>query len=244
MKVHVYGPESGKLLPLVEANEHLSLVESDPDVLICYGGDGTLLRAERQWPGLPKVPIRNSRVGNRMMAHPPEEILDRLAQGALHATDFIKLRCTLRKKNDTSDAAVLVAMNEIHLQHGRTNAAVRYALWIDDHPFEGSEEIVGDGFVISTPFGSTAYYHKVSGGIFYAGLGIAFKYTRESISHIVVPESTVIRAQLTRGPAILAYDNAAQTYALEAGDELLVSKHPEPATLLTWSPVKCPSKTI
>ena len=92
--VTLFGAEADSLRSEFEPYDGLTLVDDDPDIVVCYGGDGTLLSAEHRWPGVPKVPIRNSRRGNRMMGHPVNEVVQRLADGALAETTFIKLRCT------------------------------------------------------------------------------------------------------------------------------------------------------
>lgn len=240
MNIVLYGADATELRPIIDKTASLELVEENPDVVICYGGDGTLLSAEHKWPGLPKVPIRNSRLGNRMISRPPEDVIERLASGDLVPTEFIKVRCSLRLKGE-DDSLILRAMNEFNVQHRRTNAAVRYKIWFDGKAFEQGEEIIGDGFVVSTPFGSTAYYRQITRGIFYVGLGVAFKFTGDIINHVVVPETAEIRAEITRGPAILAYDNWPQFVTLDTGAQLVLTKDPEPARILTWAPMIHPS---
>ena len=238
MNVALFGIDTEKIRPDLAAHASLTIVEDNPSAVICFGGDGTLLTAELRWPGVPKVPIRNSRRGHRMLAHPPSEIIGRLAQGTLVPTEFLKLSCTV-KGNGAHPP--LAAMNEFNIQVDRPNSAIRYAFWIDDEPFERGVEIIGDGFVVSTPFGSTAYYRQITRGIFYAGLGIAFKYTSELTNHLVVPENSIIRARITRGPAVLGFDNSPNAVPLETGDELLICKDPAPAVILTLAPMRRPS---
>lgn len=241
IQASLFGPDAEDLRPEIAKWPSIHLVESDPDVTICYGGDGTLLSAELQWPGIPKVPIRNSRRGNRCIAHPADQVIERLAQGTLTQTEFLKLECQLRRRDHDDPAAVLCAMNEFNLHMGHFNAAVRFKLWVNDEPFEDGSEIIGDGLVVSTPFGSTAYFKQITHGIFHTGLGVAFKYTTAYVNHLVVPQDSVIRAVITRGPTGLAYDNSPEHYDLNEGDELVLSKSADPAILLTWDAMKYPS---
>ena len=44
-------------------------VTEKPDVILTYGGDGLLPGSEREWPGVPKPPPRNSRPGQKRQAH-------------------------------------------------------------------------------------------------------------------------------------------------------------------------------
>lgn len=241
MNTILFGAEADSLRPLVERNPALKLVSAYPDVIVCYGGDGTLLSAELRWPGVPKVPIRNSRRGNRCIPHPAEAVIARMAEGSLARTQFMKIECAVLFKGSEAPARRLSSMNEFNIHMGHINAAVRFKLWLDGDPYLDGREILGDGLVVSTPFGSTAYFTQITRGIFHAGLGIAFKNTTELTSHVIVPETTVVRILITRGPSVLAFDNSPEYIDLGEGDVLEVRKHDQCATILTWDPVAHPT---
>ncbi len=239
MRVVLRGPDAQQIRKDIERYPNLEIVSESPEVVVCYGGDGTLLSAELEWPSVPKVPIKHSLRGNRCIAHPPDEVIARVADGSLVRTEYTKLRCSVAK-NDGEDLA-LTAMNEFSVHMARINAAVRFRLWIDGEPYNSGREVLGDGFVVSTPFGSTAYFNHITRGFFHHGIGIAFKSTSEHTNHIVIEEEAVVRILIARGPAILAYDNSHDYFDLDQSDELTIRKHTEPAVLLTWSEMKYPS---
>jgi len=241
MKIQLFGADAGELRTEIGKHPSFTLVEENPDVIICYGGDGTLLSAERTWPGVPKAPIRNSRRGNRCMAHPHAEVIARLAAGTLARTEYLKIACAVRHTDRAEPAFRLTAMNEINVHMGRINSAVRFLLWLDDEPFHNGREILGDGLVVSTPFGSTAYFCHITRGVFHAGIGVAFQNTAEHVNHVVVPENVRVRVVITRGPATLAYDNSSEYFPIREGHELVLCKHAEPAVILTWQPMTHPS---
>lgn len=240
-KVLLFGERVQDIRAEFDRHPNLSVVEEDAGVVVCYGGDGTLLAAERKWPGTPKVPIRNSRRGNRCIAHPAPLVIERLADSSLVSTEYMKLECEVHPGGQAESSHCVIAVNEINVHMGRINSAVRFRLWCDDEPYGRDLEIIGDGFVVSTPFGSTAYFNHLTQGIFHAGLGIAFKATTEQTGHLVVHEDTVIRIAITRGPAILGYDNCPDYIPLNQGDVLLTRKHENPAILLTWDAMRHPS---
>jgi len=241
MNVMLFGAEADSLLPEIDKHAGLTVVETDPEVVVCYGGDGTLLSAEQKWPGIPKVPIRNSRRGIRCIAHPPQDVIAHLVDGKLVRTKYMKLSCEVWTHGDKAAAHVLAAMNEVNVHMAHINSAVRFRLWINDEDVADGDEIVGDGFVISTPFGSTAYFHQITRGVFHAGLGIAFKNTAWHTDHFVVPSDATAKVLITRGPAVLAFDNSTQYHDLAEGDRLVVKQHQQAAVLLTWQPMSHPS---
>lgn len=235
MNVALYGKESETLRPLVEAQSSLHIVEENPDVVVCFGGDGTLLAAELRWPSVPKVPLRNSRRGIRCIPDPPGEVIERLANDTLCPHHHLKLECSVSHASPDNAQQTLMAINEISVHKGKTNASVRFQVWFDDKPYgeETDHEIIGDGFLVCTPFGSTAYFNQITRGVFWSGIGMAFMYTHEHTNHVIVPEDTAVRARITRGPAILAHDNSSDYIELREGDELFVKKSAESAILLT-----------
>ncbi|HRI86817.1 MAG TPA: hypothetical protein PK869_01060 [Candidatus Hydrogenedentes bacterium] len=241
MRAILYGAEVDAIRPHVERHAEIEIVDSAPDVVVCYGGDGTLLSSELKWPGIPKVPIRNSRRGNRCIPHPAAQVIERLINGKLTRTEFVKIGCAVYGASSEVASHEFTAMNEFNVHMGHINLAVRFKIWLDNEPYDNGSEIIGDGFVVSTPFGSTAYFNQITRGVFHAGLGLAFKNITELTSHVIVPDTTVVRAVITRGPGVLAYDNAPDYIELKQGDRLEIRKHATPATVLTWATVARPT---
>jgi NAD kinase len=91
VKVLLFGAEVDTIRPEFAKYPRFDIVTEAPDVVVCYGGDGTLLSAEREWPSAPKTPIRNSLRGNRCIAHPAPDVIARLAHDELVRTEYMKL---------------------------------------------------------------------------------------------------------------------------------------------------------
>lgn len=244
MRTLLFGAEAETLRRHIETHPSLHLVEDRPDVVVCFGGDGTLLSAELRWPGVPKVPIRNSRRGHRCIPRPGADVIERLAQGTLVRTQFLKIACSVYAHGAAEPRCTATAMNEFNVHMGHINLAVRFKIWLNEEPYADGAEILGDGLVVSTPFGSTAYFNQITRGVFHAGLGIAFKNTTELTSHVIVPDSVTVVIVITRGPAVLAYDNAPEYIDLCEGDRIVVCKAAQPATLLTWEPMSHPTDSF
>ncbi|MDX1971373.1 MAG: hypothetical protein SFY68_02470 [Candidatus Sumerlaeia bacterium] len=208
-KAYLLGEHSQHIAPLVQSLG-ITLCQPDErevDFCICYGGDGTLLGAERVYPSVPKVPIRKR--PNFQEAEPEfRSILERVVSGKASKTFLPKLEARMSGKK-------LVAMNDVVLHNSRVVSAVRYRVEINGMaPFA---EVVGDGLVIATPFGSSAYYRAITNSIIHVGLGLAFNNSTEPVNHIVLSQDSHIRIQINRGPAVFAADNNPELWNLTDG---------------------------
>jgi NAD+ kinase len=221
-RILVLGRDSRTILPLV-LGAGFTVVEDAPDVVITYGGDGLLLHSEREWPGVPKLPLRNSRHGKKCEPRTVREALERLARGELVPVRHPKVRAEI-------GAEFRVGLNDIIVHNSRPISTVRCHVRIDGAAFGG--EIVGDGLVVATSFGSTAYYRSITRSVFHVGLGLAFNNCTEPVDHVVLPESAEIRVVITRGPAIVAADNDPNVIPMEEGGEVVIRRHESDAVIL------------
>lgn len=239
IKVLLFGKGSEILEPICNKFPQIELVQDHPDFIITYGGDGTLISAELNYPNLPKVPILNSSRGHRCIQHPPEYVIKRLAEGTLTPYRYTKLQCLIYINGKSTPDTTIESLNEVMVEKGKINSALRFKLWIDGISYQGDDrEILGDGFIISTPFGSTAYFSNVTRGIFWRGIGVAFMATNEPITHMVLPEEVLLQVKITRGPAILAYDNSPEFIPLHADDIIVARKSPNDAIIYSCGLIK------
>lgn len=188
-----------------------------PEACVCYGGDGTLLGAERAYPGLPKVPLRRNRQDSQYL-----ESLERILRGDRRVTYLMKLDARV-------EAHHLVALNDVILRNASVTSAVRCQVTIDGVRYFG--DIVGDGLVAATPYGSSAYFCAITNSIIHVGIGLAFNNTMESVNHLVVGSDSVIEVLVTRGPAMLAADNSHEQVNLVEGDRIVIRKSGERAEI-------------
>jgi NAD kinase len=221
-RVLVLGEETGGILSLVE-ERGFRVVSEDPEIVLTYGGDGLLLRSEEAWPGVPKLPLRNSRHGKKCRPDEIPRALDDLLAGRFRPVSYLKVRGEARGR-------LKVGLNDVVVHNARPTSAVRYRVRVDGD--ELGHEYVGDGVVVATPFGSTAYYRAITRGSFREGLGLAFNNSTEPVDHVVVPESAEIRVLVTRGPAILVADNQRDAIDLDDGDEVVIRRDPGRAVIL------------
>ena len=200
------------------------LVDADPDLVVSYGGDGTLMRAEAAWPGVPKLILRGSRVCKLCNAFPNEEALRRVAAGEYALRDVWKLEATI---GDTT----LIGLNDIAVHNNDPRHAIRYRLDISGQG-DLSHEIIGDGIVVATPFGSTGYYRSITHSFFELGIGLAFNNSTERFDHMVLRDDTVITVSIVRGPAAVYADNRTDGEVLHGGDSVVIRRSDKAARII------------
>lgn len=202
-------------------------VDSDPDLVVSYGGDGTLMRAEVAWPGVLKLILKGSKVCKLCNAFPNREVLRRVIAGEYTVRDVRKLEATV---GDTT----IVGLNDIAVHNDNPRHAIRYRLNISGQGDLG-HEIIGDGIVIATPFGSTGYYRSITHSFFELGIGLAFNNSTERFDHMVLRDDAVITATIVRGPASVYADNHADGMVLHEGDIITIRKSESIARIISVS---------
>lgn len=204
-----------------------SFVEENPEMVFCYGGDGTLLYSEREYPGVPKVMVKNSQTCNLCPNIEKDQIIEHVLAGNYTIVEHKKLSA---KVGET----VLAALNDVVIAHPSVNGAIRMRVKIDGKQY-GHDELVGDGVIFSTPIGSTGYYQTITRSNFDKGIGVAFNNMIHLISHVVIEETSKIEVEVVRGPGFLAVDNDTGGVELETGDVVEVFCAKETAKLVHFA---------
>ncbi|MDD3118780.1 MAG: hypothetical protein PHQ27_06360, partial [Victivallales bacterium] len=64
--------------------------------------------------------------------------------------------------------------------------------------------------------------------------------TTEPTTHLVLPEQSVIKIEITRGPAIMVADNSPERVRLKNGDIVTIRKHCDVAEVYGLNNFMCP----
>ena len=215
MKVILFGRNLDAIRPLIK-KMGFKLVESRPNFVISYGGDGTLMQAEEKYPGIPKIILKGSLVCKKASCFSNEDVLKKIKSKRFKIKKYFKLEAVANAKK-------LLAVNDIVVHNKNPRHAIRYKVWIGGQEMSG--DVIGDGVVIATPFGSTAYYRSITDSFFEIGIGLAFNNSTEQFDHMVLDENKKIKIKIIRGPAVVYADNQ-EKYIEELciGSEIIVKK--------------------
>lgn len=228
--------EARQLVPEIErylARRHLTVrLEPDPDpqlgLVLSLGGDGLMMRAARRYPDVPILGINFGHLGFLTAAEAGDW---RTAIDRLFGDEFqLRIGPTLAtrvSRADGPDEDLGWAVNDVVVHGG-----LRYihpALFVDrqyvnDYP--------GDGMVIATPAGSTAYCMAAGGPVLVSGVGglaiVPISCHSPIRVSLIVPEDVELAIKLEgRHDANLILDGESeQLRTLRTGDTVYVRKGP------------------
>lgn len=188
----------------------------NPDFVVSFGGDGTLLTSEFHYPGIPKLFLKNTAIGKLAQNKKNQEIIDGFVQGRYFIKEYNKLKVTLN--GDTH----LVAGSEINIHNTNPRSAIRFKIKVDDDYLH--HELIGDGVIIANALGSTGYYRSITDSYFEVGIGVAFNNSTEAADHVVLDAKRKIKIEVTRGPAEIFADNQDVFFNAQEGDVLEISE--------------------
>lgn len=171
---------------------------------ICIGGDGAFLKAVRNY-NFPEIPFIGVNTGNLGFF---QEILPEQIDAFID--DYINGRYRI-EKNSLVNATIktsrrgysLTGLNEITIR-GLESRVVHLDVFIDDNHLQ---TFSGDGLIISTPAGSTAYNFSAGGSIVYPTLNtlqltpispINSKAYRSLPNSYILPGDLIIRIEPTK----------------------------------------------
>ncbi len=135
------------------------------DFLVSLGGDGTLLSLVRRSYGYDK-PVLGINAGNLgfladVKLDEVDEFLDNLLKGNYRIDDRMMMSAKLHKANYTEQ---FYAFNDIVITRPTISKMVKIDAYIDEENFNTYR---GDGLIVSTPTGSTAYSLASGGPVMY-----------------------------------------------------------------------------
>jgi NAD+ kinase len=143
---------------------------NDLDIIIALGGDGTILRTSRNLNNS-NIPILGVNIGNLGFLSSVELLefenaMKKYMEDDYFVEDRMMLKCTLPYREGHEE---YIALNDIVVSKGTLARVVKYELHIDNKFYL---DFTGDGLIIATPTGSTAYSLSAGGPIIYPNLDV------------------------------------------------------------------------
>jgi NAD+ kinase len=217
----------------------LGWLRADPpgrfDLGLVLGGDGTMLRAGRQF-GFSGTPLLGINLGHLgfLTAHPAEgapSVLEKYFAGRLAEEKRRALHVSVQRAG--APAREFDAMNDAAIAKGALSRMLALEVRIDGAP---AARLRADGLIVATPTGSTAYALSAGGPIVHPSLEA---WTLAPICPhslnmrpMVVPVRMAVRAALARAEEANLTIDGQVVCPIRPGDEVEMRDAGKCATLL------------
>ena len=229
MKIKLLGKNLDDIRPLLK-DFGLEECDSDFELVITHGGDGALLGAERDYPGIPKFPLRDAATASPCDQHAAHIRLQELVSGKAKMFKLFKVAAKVNGKEIT-------ALNDVFIHNFERASALRYRVRIDGELY--AHEIVGDGVCLSSVHGSSAYYRSITQSLFQVGIGLAFSNSTEDVNHLVLSEKSRVEIEIVRGPGLLIADNSPDSETIAIGETVELYQTDKTAQILGLDGFMC-----
>ncbi len=206
------------------------------DLLIVFGGDGTMLHAARSLKGTP-TPLLGINTGGLgfLTAAPVEELettLEKVWLGQLSLDKRPYIRSQVTGTNEKKPD--LTAVNDLVISRGMASRMIELEVIVDGQLVT---QYRCDGFIISTPTGSTAYSLSAGGAVVSPGANVftltpICPHTLSNRSIIVDMNSIIeVRILSQRVETVLSADGQKQI-ELDPNDNVRIHAIPDQVQIL------------
>lgn len=206
------------------------------DLVICLGGDGTLISAARALAGAP-TPLLGINVGSlgfltetRLVEMAPA--IKAALAGKLPGENRLLLQVKIERRGKITGR--YLCLNDLVITKGALSRIIGLKVSVDAEPLT---EYRGDGLIVSTPTGSTAYNLAVGGPILHPSSDcvVLAPIAPHSLAHrpLVLPAAALVRIELEpcSEPVVLTADGQSGR-SLAVGDIVTIGRQPGGLTLL------------
>jgi NAD+ kinase len=223
-------------------------IQSTVDLVITLGGDGTLIGVCRNF-SKNSPPVFSVNMGHLgfITEFTSDEFFDGL-ESTLHGA-FETTKLSLHQVMVTRDDAVFFKsyfLNDVVVHNGKISRMLTLSVESNN---EHIYNLSGDGLIISSPIGSTAYSMAAGGPIIHPSVK-AFTLTpicAHSLSHrpLVVPEDSIITVCALRdSESVCVTLDGQEVINLLSGDKIIISRSKRKFFQLIKNPKRTYFKTL
>jgi NAD+ kinase len=199
----------------------------DVDLLLVFGGDGTMLGVAREIAGSPTPMLGVNIGGLGFLTGVPSDELPRALKCVWNGEFKFESRALIEASGRCHGRPVCeTAFNDIVVSRGAVSRLIALDVGVDGEPITRYR---CDGLIISSPTGSTAYSLAAGGPIVLptAEVFCLTPISPHSLSNrsIILPLSSAIRIKATNPlPATLLSADGRAVAELDAGDEVTIRR--------------------
>lgn len=218
---------------VVAVNAMLSIMRKPPDYIVVLGGDGTMLAVARHLEEyqIPLIGVNFGKLGflTAFTVKELESEFPKILAGKAHISERLMLKVKCHTK-----AEPIYCMNDVVVNAGSPHRVIFLKITIDGREIA---TIGGDGIIVGTPTGSTAYNLSAKGPILWPDVNAIIINPLHPHSldcpPIVVDASseiTITAEQVNEGTDLVV--DGQHTFPFCKGDSFTAMASPEPALIV------------
>lgn len=200
------------------------------DLIICIGGDGTLIRTSRvvEDEGL-ILPVNMGKKGYLIEVNPEnlEAYLKKYCNSEFLVEKCFKLRVDYNNK-------VFNAVNEAVVRNIAGLKQVELLVELN----EGRFTVEGDGFLVSTPIGSSAYSLNAGGPFVLSGVNVLVctpLCARKPLRPLIVDKNETIRVKHLSGEEVKVVLDGEEAFKVNPGETISITGSSETVNIIRFS---------
>ena len=206
---------------------------AEADAVVTVGGDGTMLHAAKECArhGLPVLGANLGRTGFLATCE-----LDEMAKG-----EFAVEHRALLQAECTGAEAPLIALNDLVIYSGQRRQTVDLDIYCDGKAVSNCR---GDGVILATPTGSTAYSLSAGGPVLDAHIAgfVVNAICAHSLKNPPIVFSAdrkiTIQVDAREGESAQVSCDGGNLYTLHGGDQVGIQLSPTPIRLISFTPAE------
>ncbi|OYO00389.1 NAD+ kinase [Propionibacteriaceae bacterium ES.041] len=187
-----------------------SAAETDCELAVVFGGDGTILRAA-EWAVPRDVPLLGVNLGHvgflaEAESHELDQVVTAVVTRSYSVEERMTVQVTVRDRPRSENGQTVwssFAVNEVSLEKGSRERMLEVLVAVDDRPLH---RWGCDGVLVATPTGSTAYAFSAGGPVIWPGVEALLVVPLQAHALFARPMVLGPTSDITIQP-LVSYDN-------------------------------------
>lgn len=210
------------------------IVKEKPELVISYGGDGSFLYAEHNYPHVPKIITRNKSICNLCIENLSlKNMLEQYTAKEYSIIAVPYLEITI--KRHTGKKEKIFAVSDVTIRNKDQFHAIRFDIKTNE---EKHEHIIGDGIVSANKLGIRGYFYSITKkdirneSDFSKNIATAINNATSSKREYFI--SNEVWFNLKRNEASLTVDNLKRVINLYENDQVYIRLSKKCSRIITF----------
>ena len=206
-------------------NINLDFRKEQTDIAIVLGGDGSILKVSRVIGNTPILGVNYGKIGYLTEITPSQfqQSLDWFSDERFWIQSIRRLSAEI-KGDDKSRKLLPTALNEYLISTSKPSKMLSYEIYLDGEPLTKG---MGDGFIVATSIGTTAYALSAGGPVFVDSvdgfLVVPIAPLWGKLRPLVIPGYLTLTIKLlSEGKEAIVVPDGMESYTIGIGEQISI----------------------